>query len=119
ACRGFSSYSVEDCREDFEHQGTGVEVHANGLRELVYGAIREGLAIACKSASVEHRLLELVRAYKIASEDSTLAETWRSRPEAFEAATGAGVFPGPWSDELDRELEEVYRETLDRLDGGK
>ena len=44
ACRGYSSYSVEDCREDFEHPGTGVEVHTNGLRELVYGAIREGLA---------------------------------------------------------------------------
>jgi Fe-S-cluster containining protein len=111
ACRGYSSYEVEDCREDYEHPGTGVEMHANGLRELVFGAIREGLAIACKSASVEHRLLELVRAYKIASEDSTLAETWRSRPEAFETATGASVFPGPWSDELDQEFEEVYRKT--------
>lgn len=118
ACRGYSSYSVDDCRKDFENPGAGVEVHANALRELVYGAIREGLAVACKSASVEHRLLELVRAYKIATEDPTLAETWRSRPEAFETATGAGVFPGPWSDELDGEFEEVYRETLDRLDGG-
>ena len=115
ACRGYSSYSVEDCREDYEHPGTGVEVHTNGLRELVFGAIREGLAIACKSASVEHRLLELVRAYKIASGDPTLAETWRSRPEAFEAATGASVFPGPWSDELDQEFEEVYRETVNDL----
>ena len=112
ACRGYSSYSVEDCREDYEHPGTGVEGHTNGLRELVFGAIREGLAIACKSASVEYRLLELVRAYKIASEDSTLVETWRSRPEAFETATGASVFPGPWSDELDQEFEEVYRETV-------
>jgi hypothetical protein len=119
ACRGYSSYSVDDCRKDFERPGTGVEVHTNALRELVYGAIREGLAIACKSASVEHRPLELVRAYKIASEDPTLAETWRGRPEAFETATGADVFPGPWSDELDREFEEVYPETLDRLDGGK
>src|SRR5947209_5407335 len=81
ACRGFSSYSVEDCREDYEHPGTGVEVHTNGLRELVVGAIREGLAVACKSASVEHRLLELVRAYKIASEDPTLEASWRGRPE--------------------------------------
>ena len=119
ACRGYSSYSVDDCRKDFERPGTGVDVHTNDFRELVYGAIREGLATACKSASVEHRLLELVRAYRIASEDPTLAETWRSRPEAFETATGADVFPGPWSDELDRELEEVYPETLDRLDGGK
>ena len=119
ACRGYSSYSVEDCREDYEHPGTGVEGHTNGLRELVYGAIREGLAVACKSASVEHRLLELVRAYKIASEDSTLAETWRSRPETFATATGARVFPGPWSDELDQEFEEVYRETVDRLESGK
>ena len=115
ACRGYSSYSVEDCREDYEQPGTGVELRTNGLRELVYGAIREGLAIACKSASVEHRLLELVRAYRIASEDSTLAETWRSRPEAFETATGEGVFPGPWSDELDQEFEEVYRETVNDL----
>src|SRR4051812_46037862 len=29
ACRGYSSYSVEDCREDYEHPGTGVEVHTN------------------------------------------------------------------------------------------
>jgi Fe-S-cluster containining protein len=115
ACRGVSSYSVEDCREDFEHPGAGVEIHTNGLRELVFGAIREGLAVACKSASVEHRLLELVRAYKFASEDPTLAENWRSRPEAFETATGASVFPGPWSDELDQEFEEVYRETVDEL----
>jgi Fe-S-cluster containining protein len=119
ACRGYSSYSVEDCREDYEHPGTGVEGHANGLRELVFGAIREGLAIACKSASVEHRLLELVRAYKIASEDSTLVETWRSRPEAFETATGESVFPGPWSEELDREFEEVYRETVNDLERRK
>src|SRR3954468_21982616 len=119
ACRGYSSYSVEDCREDYEHPGTGVEGHTNGLRELVFGAIREGLAIACKSASVEHRLLELVRAYKIASEDSTLAETWRSRPGAFEAATGESVFPGPWSDELDQEFEEVYRETVKDLERTK
>jgi len=119
ACRGYSSYSVEDCREDFEYPGTGVEGHANGLRELVFGAIREGLAIACKSASVEYRLLELVRAYKIASEDSTLAETWRDRPEAFESATGASVFPGPWSDELDHEFEDVYRETTKDLEQGK
>lgn len=70
ACRGYSSYSVDDCREDFERPGTGVEVHTNSLRELVHGAIREGLAVACKSASVEHRLLESVRAYKIASEDT-------------------------------------------------
>jgi Fe-S-cluster containining protein len=119
ACRGYSSYSVEDCREDFEHPGTGVEGHTNGLRELVFGAIREGLAIACKSASVEHRLLELVRAYKIASEDSTLAETWRSRPGAFETATGESVFPGPWSDELDQEFEEVYRETVNDLERQK
>jgi Fe-S-cluster containining protein len=116
ACRGVSSYSVEDCREDYEHPGAGVEVHTNGLRELVFGAIREGLAVACKSASVEHRLLELVRAYKIASGDSTLSETWRGRPEAFEAVTGASVFPGPWSDELDREFEELYRETVDELE---
>jgi Fe-S-cluster containining protein len=115
ACRGYSSYSVEDCREDYEQPGTGVELRTNGLRELVYGAIREGLAIACKSASVEHRLLELVRAYKIASGDSTLAETWRDRPEAFETATGASVFPGPWSDELDQEFAEVYRETVNDL----
>jgi len=115
ACRGVSSYSAEDCREDFEHPGTGVEVHTNGLRELVFGAIREGLAVACKSASGEHRLLELVRAYKIASEDSTLAETWRSGPEAFESATGERVFPGPWSEELNLEFEEVYRETVDGL----
>jgi Fe-S-cluster containining protein len=119
ACRGYSSYSVEDCREDYEHPGTGGEGHANGLRELVFGAIREGLAIACKSASVEHRLLELVRAYKIASEDSTLAETWRSRPEAFETATGESVFPGPWSEELDREFEKVYRETVNDLERRK
>ncbi len=116
ACRGYSSYDVEDCREDYDHPGTGVEGHTNGLRELVFGAIREGLAIACRSASVEHRLLELVRAYKIASEDSTLAETWWSRPEAFEATTGESVFPGPWSDELNREFEEVYRETVSDLE---
>src|SRR3954454_16883821 len=108
ACRGYSSYSVEDCRADYEHPGTGVEGHTNGLRELVFGAIREGLTVACKAASVEYRLLELVRAYKIASDDPTLAETWRSRPEAFETATGATVFPGPCSDELDQEFEEVY-----------
>ena len=24
ACRGYSSYSVDDCREDYEHPGTGV-----------------------------------------------------------------------------------------------
>jgi Fe-S-cluster containining protein len=119
ACRGYSSYAVEDCREDYEHPGTGVEGHTNGLRELVYGAIREGLAIACKSASVEHRLLELVRAYKIASEDSTLAETWRSRPEAFATATAESVFPGPWSDELDQEFEEVYRKTVNALERKK
>jgi Fe-S-cluster containining protein len=119
ACRGYSSYDVEDCREDYEHPGTGVEGHTNGLRELVYGAIRKGLAIACKSASVEHRPLELVRAYKIASEDATLAETWRSRPEAFETATGESVFPGPWSDELDQEFEEVYRETIIALERRK
>jgi hypothetical protein len=119
ACRGVSSYSIDDCREDYEHPGTGVEIHTNGLRELVFGAIREGLGIACKSASVEHRLLELVRAYKIASEDSALAETWRSRPEAFEAATGESVFPGPWSDELDQEFEEVYRETVNDLETRK
>ena len=95
ACRGYSSYSVEDCREDYEHPGTGVEVHTNGLRELVFGAIREGLAIACKSASVEHRLLELVRAYKIASGDPTLAETWRSRPEAFRSRDRGERFPRP------------------------
>ena len=64
---------------------------------------------------MEYRPLELVRAYKIASEDSTLAETWRSRPEAFETATGESVFPGPWSDELDREFEVVYRETVNDL----
>src|SRR3954453_1497775 len=52
ACRGYSSYSVEDCREDFEHPGTGVEVHTNSLRELVFGAIREGMTVACKAASV-------------------------------------------------------------------
>ncbi|AGA31228.1 YkgJ family cysteine cluster protein [Singulisphaera acidiphila] len=119
ACRGYSSYNVEDCREDYEHPGTGVEGHTNGLRELVFGAIREGLAIACKSASVEYRLLELVRAYKIASEDSTLAETWRSRPEAFETATGESVFPGPWSDELDQEFEEVYRKAVNDLERRK
>jgi Fe-S-cluster containining protein len=119
ACRGYSSYDVEDCREDYDHPGTGVEGHTNGLRELVFGAIREGLAIACKSASVEHRLLELVRAYKIASEDSTLAETWRSRPEAFETATGESVFPGPWSDELVQEFDEVYRETVNDLERRK
>jgi Fe-S-cluster containining protein len=119
ACRGYSSYSVEDCREDFQHPGTGVEGHTNGIRELVFGAIREGLAIACKSASVEHRLLELVRAYTIASEDSTLAETWRSRPGAFETATGESVFPGPWSDELDQEFEEVYRKTVKDLERRK
>ncbi len=117
ACRGYSSYSVEDCREDFEHPGTGVDVPTNALRELVYGAIREGLAVACRSASVEHRLLELVRAYRIASDDPTLAETWRSRPEAFETATGERVFPGPWSDELDQEFEEVYRNTREDLEG--
>jgi Fe-S-cluster containining protein len=116
ACRGYSSYSAEDCREDYEHPGTGVEIQTNGLRELVFGAIREGLAVACKSASVEHRLLELVRAYKIAAADSTLAESWRSRPEAFETATGARLFPGPWSDELDQELEVVYRKTVERLE---
>lgn len=116
ACRGVSSYSVEDCREDYEHPGAGVEIRTNGLRELVFGAIREGLAVACKSASVEHRLLELVRAYKLASDDPTLAEAWRGRPGAFEAVTGERVFPGPWSDELDREFEEIYRETVDRLE---
>src|SRR4051812_12699420 len=105
ACRGYSSYSVEDCREDYEHPGTGVEGHTNGLRELVHGAIREGLAVACRSASVEHRLLELARAYRIASEDPSLAETWQHRPDAFETATGASVFPGPWSDALDQEFE--------------
>jgi Fe-S-cluster containining protein len=119
ACRGYSSYSVEDCREDYEHPGTGVEVHTNSLRELVFGAIREGLTVACKAASVEYRLLELVRAYKLASEHSTLAETWRNRPEAFETATGASVFPGPWSDELDQEFEEVYRETVSDLERRK
>ena len=119
ACRGYSSYSVEDCREDYEHPGTGVEGHTNGLRELVFGAIREGLAVACKSTSVESRLLELVRAYKIASKDATLAETWRSRPEAFATATGESVFPGPWSDELDQEFEDVYRETINDLERRK
>lgn len=116
ACRGYSSYSVEDCKADFEHPGTGVELHTNNLRELVFGAIREGLTTACKMASVEHRLLELVRAYKIAAEDPTLAQTWHNRPEAFESATGARIFPGPWSDELDQEFEEVYRNTVDLLE---
>jgi hypothetical protein len=116
ACRGVSSYSVEDCREDYEHPGAGVGIRANGLRELVFGAVRDGLAVASKTASVEHRLLELVRAYRIASEDAKLAETWRSRPGAFEAVTGASVFPGPWSDELDEEFEQVYRRTVEDLE---
>ena len=116
ACRGYSSYSVEACREDHDHPGTGVEIPTNALRELVFGAVREGLAVACRSSSVEHRLLELVRAYRIAARDPTLAESWRSRPRAFEAATGATVFPGPWSDDLDREFEGVYRDTIDRLE---
>ncbi len=119
ACRGCSSYSVEDCKDDYEEPGTGVEIQTNNLREFVYGAIREGLAVACKSASVEHRPLELVRGYKIASKDSTLAETWRSRPEVFESVTGERVFPGPWSDELNQEFEEVYRMTIGDLETGK
>lgn len=118
ACRGYSSYSVEDCREDYEHPGAGVGLETNAIRELVHGAIREGLAVACRSASVEHRLLELSRAYRIASDDPTLAETWRSRPGAFEPAAAAKVFPGPWSDELDREFEGVYRQTIEQLAGG-
>jgi hypothetical protein len=118
-CPFLEAGQVEDCREDYDHPGTGVEGHTNGLRELVYGAIREGLAIGCRSASVEHRLLELVRAYKIASKDSTLAATWRSRPEAFETATAECVFPGPWSVELDQEFEQVYRETVNDLESMK
>ncbi|MFO0959681.1 MAG: YkgJ family cysteine cluster protein [Isosphaeraceae bacterium] len=117
ACRGYSSYSVEACREDYENPGAGVGLPTNGLRELVYGAIREGLAVGCKSASVEHRLLELVRSYKLASDDPTLPETWRDRPGVFESVTGANVFPGPWSDELNREFEEIYRETIKGLEG--
>ena len=116
ACRGYSSFSVEQCRKDFEYPATGVGIPTNGLRELVSGAIREGLGIACKSAAVEHRLLELIRAYKIAAHDPTLAEDLRSRPEAFATATGASVFPGPWSDELDHEFKELYQETIDRLE---
>ena len=115
ACRGYSSYSVADCREDHEHPGTGVAIRTNGLGDLVAGAVREGLAVACRSASAEHRLLELVRGYRIAAADLTLLENWRTRPEAFVAAIGESVFPGPWSDELDEEFEEVYRATLDRL----
>lgn len=115
ACRGCSSFSADDCREDHEHPGTGVEIRTNSLRELVFGAIREGLAVACRSASVEHRLLELVRAYKLTSEDPALLEHWHNRPGAFDAVTGARIFPGPWSAELDQEFDEVYRETRNDL----
>ncbi|WP_435021879.1 YkgJ family cysteine cluster protein [Tundrisphaera sp. TA3] len=118
ACRGVSSYSVDDCREDYEQAGAGVEIHANAIRELVFGAIREGLAVACKMASVEHRLVELARSYRIASEDSTLEETWRSRAGAFDSAMAERVFPGPWSGELEEEFKEVYRETVDHFERG-
>ena len=116
ACRGTSSYSAEDCREDFEHPATGVELQTNGLRELVFNAIREGLATACKWVRVEHRQLELARAFKIASNNPTLVETWRHRPDAFDPATGASVFPGPWSDELDHEFEQVYQKTINHVE---
>ncbi|WP_435022033.1 hypothetical protein TA3x_002695 [Tundrisphaera sp. TA3] len=113
----YPSYSVDDCREDFELPGAGVELRTNGLRELAYGAIREGLAVACRKASAEHRHLEPVRAFQVASEDPTLAASRRDRPGAFEAATGARVHPGPWPDEPDQEIEDVYREVVDEIGG--
>ena len=116
ACRGYSSYDVDSCQEDCDQPGTGVEIPTNDLREQVYGAIREGIAVGSRMASVEHRLLELSRAYAAIASDPTLLTTWSSRPGAWEAVTGERVFPGRWSDELAQEFEEVYRETVARLD---
>lgn len=117
ACRGVSSYDADACREDCDQPGAGVEIPTNALRELAHGAVREGLAVACRSAGADHRPLELARAYRIAAADPTLAETWRDRPGAFDAAVGARVFPGPWSDELESEFEDVYQDTVGRLGG--
>ena len=116
ACRGYSSFDVGRCRADYQYPGAGIEIPANPRREQIHGAIREGLAVACRSAAVDHRLLELARAYKIAAADPTLAPTWTARPDAFDPATGARVFPGPWSADLDQKFEEVYREAVERLE---
>ena len=48
---------------------------------------------------------------------SVTATISTDKNKAFETVTGASVFPGPWSDELDQEFEEVYQETVERLGG--
>jgi hypothetical protein len=83
------------CQADYDHPSSASQVPTDGIAFRVGRHVGRGLQIALRSQRLDSRGLELVRGLKIALENPSLQETWRSSPRAFEAAEFDHVHPDP------------------------
>jgi hypothetical protein len=86
-------------------------VKLNGAALKAGQNVSIGLSVALRSRRLEYRAIELVRGLKIALEDPSLLDTWRSRPGAFADAIEAKVHPNPDRDRAGlRMIDDSYRQ---------
>jgi Fe-S-cluster containining protein len=114
-CRAWHSADADRCREDFEEPKNRRGVPTNGLALQMGANVINGLCCALKSQRLDDHSLDLVRALKIALEDPSLIEMWRSRPRAFSGAARESVHPDPpYYQSVARQDREVYRWVTNR-----
>jgi hypothetical protein len=112
ACRSWHSFDAAACKSDVEAPRSGHTMKVNGLTLALCSSLTNGCAIALKTARLDHRTVDFVRALKAVLDDPSLVETWRTRPGAFDAAVSSRCHPGgPWASGMnDRSFKQAYRE---------
>jgi Fe-S-cluster containining protein len=116
ACRNWHSSDVGRCRAYYEDPASLKTTAVNGLALAAGANIATGLRVALRSRRLDDRAIELVRGLKIALADPSLLETWRERPDAFDAAALDNVHPGSREDRqhVAKLWREAYRMVTNR-----
>lgn len=114
ACRTWHSTDAEGCRQFCEDTSESNRSKVNTFAIATSAQVKVGLAAALKSARLEYRPLDFVRALRTALSDPSLAESWRSKPRAFESVVLAKVHPGPGHKETERVYATSYRQIVNQ-----
>jgi Fe-S-cluster containining protein len=115
-CRNWHSSDAGRCREHYEDPASLKVTAINGLALAAGANVVAGLRVALRSRRLDDRAIELVRGLKIALSDPSLLETWRERPDAFDAAAMINVYPGAKREQrlVAAALKDAYRTVTNR-----
>lgn len=75
-CRAWHSLSADQCRKAFHSNDKNAEIDSTPFRNIILGAVRDGLSRACNTVGCESKPIDITRSIKIILQHPDPAYAW-------------------------------------------